>query len=385
MKKNVFVIIGSVFLSLLIFYLIFFKGNFIAKNVKPPPPDSITAPDTTSDGIKIIEKDLGYTLTIPKNYIGETNGDFSRTYRPDVQNTGQGPINFLYISVVPKGKEGEEGTIYNYSQNNIQTLRNMAIGETRSFGGNTDPNLNQYFSYQRDADLMLGGYGAKSFVNTKPWEFPNGTTEYRYLVEFEAVIFIIGGYTGEDIDLQGTITKSEMDSIFADLKITPETITSYSPPPTINEWKTYTNKEAGLTFEYPGNWQFRTDGQNFPDKDIFGLFVVGQTQRPQTELYDGVNFAVMKPQATDLDTLSWMKTRYETNQPEYPDRPPKYESVSFSGLRYEKITICGLGCFPYYHIKINGKIYGYLGFAVGPNENYYNSMIGQIISSIKYY
>jgi len=54
-------------------------------------------------------------------------------------------------------------------------------------------------------------------------------------------------------------------------------------------------------------------------------------------------------------------------------------------LRYEKITICGLGCFPYYHIKINGKIYGYLGFAVGPNENYYNSMIGQIISSIKYY
>ena len=385
MKKNVFVIIGSVFLSLLIFYLIFFKGNFIAKNVKPPPPDSITAPDTTSDGIKIIEKNLGYTLTIPKNYIGETNGDFSRTYRPDVQNTGQGPINFLYISVVPKDKEGEEGTIYNYSQNNIQTLRNMAIGETRSFGGNTDPNLNQYFSYQRSADLMLGGYGAKSFVNTKPWEFPNGTTEYRYLVEFEAVIFIIGGYTSEDTDLQGTITKSEMDSIFADLKITPETITLHSPPPTINEWKTYTNKEAGLTFEYPGNWQVRTDGQNFPDKDIFGLLVVGQTQRPQTELYDGVNFAVMKPIATDLDTLSWMKTRYETNQPEYPDRPPKYESVSFSGLRYEKITICGLGCFPYYHIKINGKIYGYLGFAVGPNENYYNSMIGQIISSIKYY
>ena len=83
--------------------------------------------------------------------------------------------------------------------------------------------------------------------------------------------------------------------------------------------------------------------------------------------------------------LTWMKSRYDAQEMFEPERPPKYEEVSYGGMKYNKVTVCGLGCFPYYHIKQNGKIYGFLGFTVGPDENKYQSDLSKILSSIKYY
>lgn len=356
------------------------------KMVRNKPVTQITPTTITSTTDKNFdEKDLGFSLSLPSNFIAEKNGQFSRLYYKENSQTGVGPRNFLYISVIPKGKENVEGEIYNYNQKDLNTLQKLEVGKSAVMGDAEANNLAEYFTYTRIDGEMVGGYGVTAFINKKPWEFPSGTTEYRYIIPFEQATYLVGAYTSVGSSSDGSITKEEFDEVIKNLRLTPETVTTaFTSPAPEGEWKKFSDPQAGISFEYPSAWTQRKESQSFPEGDLFSLFVSGQTQRPQTELYDGVMFAVMKPLEFTADIKAWMKERYQ-NQPEMDsNNPPKISEVSFGGYTYEKIKVCGLGCFTYYHIDQNGKLYGFVTMAVGPNETVYEAAVSRILSSVKY-
>ena len=350
--------------------------NLLRSQLNSPSTDEV------QNGQFFDEPDLGFTITLPLHFSVEQNGQFSRLFTKKT-STPMGVSSFIYISVAPLTKELEAGEVYNYSKADYEKLLKTQIGDQAVLGNSPDTNLNSYFTYLRNEGAMIGGYGANAYINTKPWEFPTGTVEYRYIIPFSSHAYIIGGYISPD-DSDG-VTKTEFDQIIASLKLKPDSVRLVQVTPVAEgEWKTFTDTSNGLLFGYPSNWKQQTASQFFENGDIFAIQVIGQTQRPQTELYDGANFAVMRPIFSDMEVLEWMKSRYENDEPVDSSRPPVYESVSFGGMRYEKVTVCGLGCFPYYHIKKSGKIYGFLGFAAGPNETTYQEVIGRILSSVTY-
>ncbi len=377
MKK----ILITVFIVFLIGVIIFSVNS--QKKKPQVKPDSQVTP--TSKLKNFDEKNLGYTLSLPSNFIVENNGQFSRLYYKKESQTGAGTRNFIYISVIPKGKENAEGEIYNYNRKDYEVLKKLEEGKSAIMGNAEINNISEYFTYTRIDGAMIGGYGATAFINKKPWEFPGGTTEYRYIIPFEQAIYLVGVYTGTDSSSTAAISKPEFDEVIKNLRLTPESVTTaFSSPAPEGEWKKFSDPQAGITFEYPSGWTQRKDSQSFPEGDLFSLFVSGQTQRPQTELYDGVMFAVMKPATFNSDVKEWMKERYISQTEADSENPPTLSEVSFGGNVYEKIKVCGLGCFTYYHIVKNGKLYGFVSNAVGPQEAVYESAISKILSSVTF-
>lgn len=377
MKKAV-IIAGTIII--IIFIIGYFsKNKGKSGSGSATPSQRPSSSPAKSEGKTISEKDLGYSLTIPENWVSEKNGQFSRLYYQNTSEPGAGPGNFLYISVVPKGFQGSAGEIYNYNAEDVSSMRKMEARAEYTVGGIENPELAQYFTYKREEDRMLGGYGAQVYTNAKPWEFPAGTTEHRYFIFFEEATFIIGSYTG------GEISKNESDAVFSSLSLSPKTV-KYLPPPAADaEWKQYDNKTAGVSFEYPVSWNVQSGSQNFQNGDLIAFVVIGQNQRPQTELYDGVSFAVMNPVSEDSSVEEWAKKTYGTTSEMDPESPPEYSKVSFGGKTYEKVYVCGLGCFTYFHTKQNGKIYGFMLMAAGPNSAFYESQASRLLSSVAYY
>lgn len=333
---------------------------------------SPTVPDEDEVG-------LGYLFATPDGFIMEKSGQFSRLFVPRSDISGAGPTNFIYFSVVPKGNENSEGEIYNYNSKDLQLLNKLEIGKTTVLGNADKTGQEQYFTYERIDDKMIGGYGAKGYKNEKPWEFPAGTTEYRYVVPFLQATYLVGGYVG------GDISKKQFDELLQKFKLTPDTLKLvFTSPIPEGEWKTYMNKDYDITFQYPGEWKEVGDGRNFPEGDILTLLVVGESTRPQSELSDGVMFSVMKPQDFDGDLKAWIKKRYEAESLIDPQRKPEYSQVSFDGKVYEKIVTCGLGCFTYYHIVQNEKLYGFVVNAQGPRATEYEAVVSKIMSTAKY-
>ncbi len=188
-------------------------------------------------------------------------------------------------------------------------------------------------------------------------------------------------------------TKSAQDlTLITPTQMMQPTITSTELLPTVRmsptitqnaNWKTFSDTNAGITMQYPSDWTVHENGQSFPEGDLLSLIVRGETQRPQSELSDGIIFAVMKPIAFDGDIKAWVKERYDKDIVD-PSRPPQHSQVSFGGKTYEKIVTCGLGCFTYYHIVQKGKLYGYGYMAAGPNEKTYDMNVAELMSLVQY-
>lgn len=210
-----------------------------------------------------------------------------------------------------------------------------------------------------------------------------GTTEYRYIVTFTQATYIIGGYIGTDTKSGYHLSKAQLDELLTSLHLTPDTLQAvFTSPIPEGEWKTFSDSSAGISFKYPAGWTLRSNGQSFPNGDLFTLQAIGETQRPQTELHDGVIFAVMKPEVLGGDLQAWLKQRYESSNES--GRAPEYSRVTFGGVVYDKVYICGLGCFTYYHTVQNGKLYGFVVNATGPHEYSYMQTVDKIMSGVKY-
>lgn len=358
----------KIFLLLILAILIIVGAYALLQTRKPTSTPYPQSPKTTIDAS---EKDLGFTFELPDGFSIEKNGDLSRLYSKKGNTEGLGNTNFIYISIIPTGKDITPGEIYNYNKKDIDTLNKLQINQTATLG-----NPQEYFQYTRIDDEMIGGFGAKAFQNIKPWEFPEGTTEFRYIIPFAQATYLVGGYVGK------TITQSEFKNILKNLKLTPESYKAiYTSPIPTKEWLNFKSKTAGIKFDYPSGWTRKEDSQNFPEGDLFTIVAIGQTQRTQTELYDGVSFAVMKPVKFSENLSEWLEKRYSNSS---EGNKPEISKVTFGGKIYEKIYVCGLGCFTYYHTVQNGKLYGFVVNAVGPHAATYEQNVSKIMSSIVY-
>ncbi len=135
----------------------------------------------------------GYTIHHPAGMEGVGMGTYSWTLSPTTAESG-GPVpNFIYISRIPDDfpQSGDE-IIYNYDPAETQTLLNMQIGESRSL--RDDPNLASWFTYTRLPDAAFGNQAVQTYENVQPWEFPLGTKEMRYYLQFNGCTYLIGGY-----------------------------------------------------------------------------------------------------------------------------------------------------------------------------------------------
>lgn len=327
-----------------------------------------------------LETGVGYTLLLPTEFESESMGTYSRLYKKKSTSGSEDIKTFAYVSVIPNSSSTASGEIYNYSKADVDALRRLPLNESVVLGAKNLPTA-QYFTYTHVSDTMIGGYGAKVFRNTSPWEFPVGTEEYRYLLEFGNVTYLLGGYVGTQS--AASLQKSDLDQLFSTFSVKPESIQAINSPVPTGSFKIYSNTQAGVSLSYPTGWPLVEDTTQFQDGDLFSLRVRGQTTRPQSELSDGIVFSVMKPQPITQDLRSWMQGRYRA-EPGGDSKEPEYSTVSFAGKTYQKVIVCGMGCFTYYHIVNNNRVYGFLVFAVGPHEATYVSTASKILSSVTF-
>lgn len=144
--------------------------------------------------------------------------------------------------------------------------------------------------------------------------------------------------------------------------------------PTRSDWKTFKNEQYGISFDYPTSWTVDSSSQVFESGDVVTVQILGETQKAQTEFYDGGRFVVMVPQATNLDLESWVNSQYSASD--------QISDVNINGVAFKKVYTCGLGCFTYYYTVINSKVYGINTFAEGSKKAQYQAVIDQMLKTL---
>jgi hypothetical protein len=147
----------------------------------------------------------------------------------------------------------------------------------------------------------------------------------------------------------------------------------------------FRNEDYGLEFCYPSNWETAEDQQHFEKtRDLITVYIWGETQKPETEFYDGASFAAGAPVRTNLDADVWVKDNYPEKSIE--DLPTKFSQEAKGGQTFEKVEVCySMGCSVYYHIEYGDYLYSFMADAVGPDEAEYTETLDKIFASINFF
>jgi len=173
----------------------------------PSPTPAAPVEATLPSGWESYESQgqCGYAIDHPSDMRGASQGTYSWILSPATGASGEAVPNFVYVSVIPDGFQGEVGEVYNYDPAAAETLLTLQVGEGKSLHDN--PAVAQGFTYTRLPDTTLGNQSAQMYENTQPWEFPPGTKEIRYLLQANGCTYLIGGY----IDTTGSAQSGAMD------------------------------------------------------------------------------------------------------------------------------------------------------------------------------
>ncbi|MFZ3301524.1 MAG: hypothetical protein WA152_02310 [Microgenomates group bacterium] len=192
MKKIVVIFIA---LSLILFVAYGYTNKNKLGNEKVNEPASVTS----NNLIKKVysNTDLGFSINMPEDYKVVKEGDYSVRIMPDTEVLGMGPTNFVYISVVKPEMKNSLGEIYNYNAEQFKDLIALEnVGDSVDLSKNSPVGMGEWFTYTVVAVEDIDNGKVKNFQNLKPWEFPSGTTENRFIYGTEKNIYILGYYTG---------------------------------------------------------------------------------------------------------------------------------------------------------------------------------------------
>ncbi|QQS44489.1 hypothetical protein IPM65_02735 [Candidatus Roizmanbacteria bacterium] len=166
---------------------------------------------------------------------------------------------------------------------------------------------------------------------------------------------------------------------------TPTAVDAVSPTPQdtdTNGWQTFTSTDFGISIQYPPNWK-KTDGQSFENGDLFGVMIMGETQREATELYDGATLTIANPITVEKDYETWAKDYYTTHHVD-ESQPLEFSNETINGIEYLKVYTCGLGCFTYYITEKGDYVYQIVTSADGPSEKEYRQTIDKMLETITF-
>lgn len=198
MKKTLIIVITAIAVIL----SIYLSSDLLGKNDTKEPsvtsePASVAA-DLSKEPIYTNET-YGYSIKLPSTLEVEQMTPHSIQLVTKEKEIGQGPTNFIYISVIPQDMKESIGEIYNYYADDYNELINMTKqGSSISVTDVEQPDLDEWNTYTFANTVQIDGITAKVFENYKPWEFPNGTTETRYMFEKNGTRYLLGYYTGGD-------------------------------------------------------------------------------------------------------------------------------------------------------------------------------------------
>lgn len=241
-RGNILIILGVLFLLLIVgggaYYLgtqrnkLSSQPNMQIENTsistsaptitQPTITNSTQTPTASTNWEAYTSQEFGYSISFPREFEATNNGKNSISLAKKSDEPGRGPLNFIYLGVIPKGFQSGGGDIYNFNTKEFNVLINMKVGEIKSLReGFNDPGLEKAFSYTRLPDTKLGGLTAKTYVNTNPWEFPRGTKEYRYYVDKGNNTYLVGGYIeGKDFPQVYYISENLFQQILQTFKFT---------------------------------------------------------------------------------------------------------------------------------------------------------------------
>lgn len=202
MKKNV-VIASAIFLFVVVLWLLLPKGGNKLEVVETNKPASVGVLDTSGWEVYKDAK-YGYSIKHPKGFFIEAEGEYSKRIMPTSEVTGVGPVNFVYISVVTPNMKNNSGEIYNYNPNHTSKLLALqSEGESVNISDGDVAELKDWYTYTLVSLESIGDAKVKNFENTRPWEFPGGTTENRFIYSTNDNMYLLGYYTGGDGVLEG--------------------------------------------------------------------------------------------------------------------------------------------------------------------------------------
>lgn len=168
----------------------------------------------------------GYGINYPPEIQVTEQTPYSQTFSFKLPDSDAGIPNFIYVSVVTPEiqKMVEDGIynhdVYNYDPTATSILLNMQPGESKSV--HQAPGMEIGFTFERKLDTQISSHIAQTYENIRPWEFPNGTKEIRYLLSLDRCMYLIGGYVDTTQSNQsGAIVEDLFHQIIATVQVTP--------------------------------------------------------------------------------------------------------------------------------------------------------------------
>jgi hypothetical protein len=195
----------------------------------PPPASPVSMPSPAASpeatlpagwDTYVSQGQCGYAISHPANMRGASQG--TNSWILDATSSEPtGPVpNFVYVSVIPDGFQGQPGDIYNHDPAEANTLLSMQVGESRSL--HPDLSTASSFTYTRLPNATLGEKSAQAYENSQPWEFPVGTKEIRYYLQSNGCTYLVGGYMDSlGSDQPAAINEQLFDQIISTFRLSP--------------------------------------------------------------------------------------------------------------------------------------------------------------------
>ncbi len=216
MKKSTIILLTCV--SVLVIAALFWfreKPGQRQTGTNTPPVETVQPP---ADWKTFTDPTFGYVLRIPPDVLLRENTSDTNRFAPSgpISDTPLGLTHFLAVSVFFEGLPGS------YNQSYLNSLLELKIGESKPAADGA-PGQGEWFTYTRTADMNVNGQTIYTYQNSNPWEKPEGTTEYVYLLPMSGQYYFFAGYI--PAEQSETWNKQVLDSIVSSLELPKEMAT----------------------------------------------------------------------------------------------------------------------------------------------------------------
>jgi hypothetical protein len=183
--------------------------------------------DTTADPATTMSKhtnvDLGFSIEYPSQWKLEKQGEFAVKIFKELRKPVATETNLILVQVVPTKINISDSAIYDFNRDILNKLRES---QSNKIVVSDNEALVDYFTYEKKPGITVDGVESKLFVNTKPWEKPEGTTEYKHIFDMDNKLVVLTAFLGNDTSDQFHISEENYLRIINTLKFSNKDIFS---------------------------------------------------------------------------------------------------------------------------------------------------------------